>query len=1001
MFMKRKQFPKSKRVVNVRLVAITFVFAITSTLGNLLLFVASSYAEPTVQDVTYTTAGHINGCGIMQGGATDGQYLYFACASADSSKIRIVKVTTSGEIIKRSDAFSRSKLGHANDMTYNSKLGLLVVSTWDHGGGSLALIDPTDFSLKGTKHTNDGQSTSNICYNASTDQYVIGGKIYNSDFKYQNKRLFTPAGVDDDANTTEGKVLNQGIECNSQYIYVMRVVWGQHGYNMVATYDWNGNNVGLYKINLNDEGENMSIVGSSLYMGVNEGSMSSGGSSLNDYFIKLDGINPSGTTASSTPSFKVATYNIRATQLDSWSKDSRGDKILDYLKTVDVAGVQEVRDDSRAALKKGLSAAGYAKSDANVAVDIFWKTSMFAVTDQGSTAVLDHVNCGTESDVFKALVWVKLTEKTSGIAFYFLTTHLDVNTNDCRVTQINNVLDAVKSTMTDAPVIFVGDMNANSGEDPTNAIASSGFSDAYDTATQKININSSSTLSGIGGQRRNGSPIDHIYTKGSVNVSQIEIKDQAGSDHLPVEAILSIVGKNQGNCHNPNNEQFSDWNINLYDPSCVSTCTETTGTMSGDTNLKKIATYLASKGFNAVAIAGIVGNWRIESTSSLTPFVQQFGSPWPTAGYGLAQWTGSRRTDPEHSTGVVDNLKKDDRTKNYFAQYYVDKYSGRTGDSGVPDGVPTEVNDAWLQVELDFMLQEFTQAQYTIGKGYTSLLKETVPYVTNGDDLKTALNGAKSAGDAAMIFSLIFEKQGDLSTAKSVRAPQAEKDLETIQNVIGLNSTTTANTSTGSCASTASIAGLPDGGVKDTAEGRKQAWQIAQLFIDDLNKKYPQLNAPAVNVNADYSDTSVNTPGTNVADTYSCWAGASRCGQCYALTAWFVYKFTTVEMGTTTDGGDGVVNFMKNKGVSTGDVAKVYSVFSYGEAEGGGGSHTGVVVGIDGDYAITIENNWGPGGRVTVRKHKKDGAEFRDTGAGKTVFAYVAENFRETPKELD
>jgi len=191
-----------------------------------------------------------------------------------------------------------------------------------------------------------------------------------------------------------------------------------------------------------------------------------------------------------------------------------------------------------------------------------------------------------------------------------------------------------------------------------------------------------------------------------------------------------------------------------------------------------------------------------------------------------------------------------------------------------------------------------------------------------------------------------------------------------------------------------SISGLPDGGVKDTPEGRKQAWQIAQQFVSDVNSKYGKNYKDISNYSLGYNRSS-GTLGKS-ADSFACF-GASRCGQCYALSAWFLDKYTKEHIGTTTGSGDGVVAYLKKQGVPTGNEAKVYSVFSYGRAVGGGGAHTGIVVGIDGDYAITVENNYNFGNTLYINKRPKSGANFRGTG-DKTVFAYVNGILRSTPK---
>lgn len=207
----------------------------------------------------------------------------------------------------------------------------------------------------------------------------------------------------------------------------------------------------------------------------------------------------------------------------------------------------------------------------------------------------------------------------------------------------------------------------------------------------------------------------------------------------------------------------------------------------------------------------------------------------------------------------------------------------------------------------------------------------------------------------------------------------------------------------GSPGSIPTISGLPDGGVKDTTEGRQQAWAIAEQFIQDLNKirkggpgyPFPDIKDYTLGYNE-----AAGTPGPS-ATGGPCFPGASNCDQCYALSAWFLDKYTKQQIGTVTSSGDGVVAYLKSKGVPTGDVAQVYSVFSYGRVVSGdsrAGAHTGVVVGIDGDYAITVENNFGPhGGELIIKKRPKDGAKFRGTG-DPTVFAYVNGIFKDTPK---
>lgn len=556
--------PITKPTYAWHLLLATFVFTVSTLLQLFIAVIApvAHAASSDQQNVSYTIKGTINGCGTMQGGASDGQYLYYICVTDNDSRLRIVKTTPDGNILNQSKKFTRGQLGHGNDMTYNSKLKLLVVGTWDKGGGkSVKFIDPNTYEIKKTMSTNDGSSTTNICYNSTTDQYVLGGKIYDANLKYTGKRLYTPDGVDDDANTTEGKILNQGIECNASYIYVMRVVWGQNGYNVISVYDWKGENVGVYRVDkLNDEGENMALLNGVFYMGVNEGSMSSGGDFRNDYFVQINGI---------------------------------------------------IGADS--------AAAG---------------------------------NC------------------TSG-------------------------------------------------------------------------------------------------------------------------------GLEEGVA-----DQYSDYSIGHYGNEC--TCTESSGTLTGDTNFAKIASYFSSKGLKAVAIAGILANLQNEST--LSPFSVQGqpkntttdGVPPSGGGYGIAQFTPA--------TKIGNELKKNAQTSSNYSQYYSTRYGGYDikhwdeGGTGIPEGVPVEVNDAWLKTQLEFFYKGEMQST-KIGAYRNMGGTMGLDYIKDSYTILEALNAAQNEKDAARIFVWIYERPLHKPEAATGREKVASAMLAPLQDIVGSGVPTTAVSSSDGCGS--------------------------------------------------------------------------------------------------------------------------------------------------------------------------------------------------------
>jgi len=146
----------------------------------------------------------------------------------------------------------------------------------------------------------------------------------------------------------------------------------------------------------------------------------------------------------------------------------------------------------------------------------------------------------------KDLVWVKLKEKKSSKQFYFATTHLTVSNSPARTAELRTALGYMNANMTDAPVIFAGDMNSEIGSSQDKQIRNAGFRNAYSIARTKKNTTYKTVLSGFTGgitgkiDTTSDHQIDHIYIKGSLIVQRIEIKNQRGSDHLPVEAAITI-----------------------------------------------------------------------------------------------------------------------------------------------------------------------------------------------------------------------------------------------------------------------------------------------------------------------------------------------------------------------------------------------------------------------------------------------------------------------------
>lgn len=271
-------------------------------------------ANTTLQNISYTkiketpspTGGtkYINGAkasggsviDTMQGGTSDGTYLYFAYENPVGGGT-IAKFDLNGTFVKGSGVYSVAALGHANALTYDSRRHRLVMPTFRLDGNNivngakLAYIDPKTLQVTQYITVQPKATISNICYNPATDQFAANGRLYDSGFTLIHKNLYnygtTLLKKYDDEDS-----FGQGIACNSRYIYVIRYYANAtKPHNHIYMFNWSGKLIGIYNVQgLKDESESIFIANGRPYMGVNNGSTYLGKTSdnKNDYFIQLN-----------------------------------------------------------------------------------------------------------------------------------------------------------------------------------------------------------------------------------------------------------------------------------------------------------------------------------------------------------------------------------------------------------------------------------------------------------------------------------------------------------------------------------------------------------------------------------------------------------------------------------------------------------------------------------------------------------------------------------------
>ncbi len=182
--------------------------------------------------------------GVPEGACTDGEYAYVILLNPEAaysdtpgkyrSECMIIKIDMEKwEIAAQSESLP---LDHGNDITYNSKTGMLMVANVFDNPRRITMVDPETLTVTDTvdiDHKIDG-----LAYNESRDCYVAGITgtndlaVMDADFK----TLEILHGVDTGFT-------RQGIDSDEDYIYYLH-----SGNNCIVCYNWDGEYAGAYFI---------------------------------------------------------------------------------------------------------------------------------------------------------------------------------------------------------------------------------------------------------------------------------------------------------------------------------------------------------------------------------------------------------------------------------------------------------------------------------------------------------------------------------------------------------------------------------------------------------------------------------------------------------------------------------------------------------------------------------------------------------------------------------
>lgn len=201
---------------------------------------------------------------VMQGGCTDGKYVYLLMEG--SSVLIDGENYSKGHVISKVDmstwevaAVSEPmSLGHGNGMCYNPNLNQLVISMCNDVANTadldesrcVAFVDVDTLEMTDVRQLD--LSINAIDYNPKRDLYVVGIKGNSAAFAVLNSD-FVELGWYPGNNCNLG---SQDVDCDDNYIYVGNSgVSTMPGMEVVKVYDWNGEYVGIFRVDSVSEQE--------------------------------------------------------------------------------------------------------------------------------------------------------------------------------------------------------------------------------------------------------------------------------------------------------------------------------------------------------------------------------------------------------------------------------------------------------------------------------------------------------------------------------------------------------------------------------------------------------------------------------------------------------------------------------------------------------------------------------------------------------------------------
>ncbi len=214
---------------------------------------------------THTDANGIK-CRIIQGGCTDGEYLYTCLNDGASSGAVTTIVKTeliTGKVVAR---YENIMIDHANDLTYNPKTNEILACHNSPNNQKISIFDAETMEYKETKVIR--HSIYAIEYDEALDRYWVGLSgcydfiSYDSELKKYGEYY----------RGYSNGFTKQGMAADDNYLYFVL-----YNTNCIAVYTKEGDYVRQIDLPVTKgEPENISLVGDVFYIGYNNPSWTGG-----------------------------------------------------------------------------------------------------------------------------------------------------------------------------------------------------------------------------------------------------------------------------------------------------------------------------------------------------------------------------------------------------------------------------------------------------------------------------------------------------------------------------------------------------------------------------------------------------------------------------------------------------------------------------------------------------------------------------------------------------